>query len=206
MLADRMPAQDLRVGATFTFERGSNVRAAIGDAARTIATMPANFIRFPNSDRRVFEIRKVRPQRSAATLELSLETLSDWGSLRVPGHIWRALSRLGVWVEPVLVSEWGRLVRGYADRMGGLVPADAIDRQLAWEEPVRSTSMGKEASQRLAAGGTSLRCVWTGVPLSSSQLDIDHCFPLGRVAMRRPLEPGPKPQAGEPAPKRGSHA
>ena len=34
-----------------------------------------------------------------------------------------------------------------------------------------------------------LYCVWTGKALRRNSLDIDHCFPLVGVAVRRSMEP-----------------
>jgi hypothetical protein len=48
---------------------------------------------------------------------LESEVLGAFGTLSVPGHVWRTLQRLGAWVEPVLVTEWARLVRSYRERM-----------------------------------------------------------------------------------------
>ncbi|WGF90249.1 hypothetical protein [Marinivivus vitaminiproducens] len=42
-------------------------------------------------------------------------TLAAYGHLTVPGAVWRALQRYGSWVEPVLVTEWARLMRGYGE-------------------------------------------------------------------------------------------
>jgi hypothetical protein len=46
------------------------------------------------------------------------EVLGAFGSLTVPGGIWRTLQRLRSWVEPVLVGEWARVVRAYGESMG----------------------------------------------------------------------------------------
>lgn len=176
LLDDGTDASDLRIGATFDPERSSAVMSAIGEAASTIAAMPANFTRFPNSDRQVFSVSRVRSSR-AAPMDLSLQRLRAWGTLVVPGHLWRALSRFGPWIEPMLVSEWARLSRGYADRMGMLIPAGRVEEALAWREPVRSTAIARLAAERMAASGQSLECLWTGRPLSPAKLDVDHCLP-----------------------------
>lgn len=55
--------------------------------------------------------------REPATV-LDLEMLRTWGLIEVPGHLWRAMSRYGPWIEPMLVAECARLTRAYADRMG----------------------------------------------------------------------------------------
>jgi len=169
--------QELRVGATFTEERARSVHAAIGEAATTIATMPANFIRFPNSDHRVFGALKARAGRCADLLQLDVAILSAWGHLRVPGHVWRAMARLGAWIEPVLVAEWTRLIRNYGERMGYTPPIGQAEAALAWEEPIRDTAIGRMAAERLLTASKEIQCVWSATNLGMSRLDIDHCLP-----------------------------
>ena len=52
LLAQNITGQDLRIGARFTGERATAVARALAEARRTIADMPANYTRFPNSDAR----------------------------------------------------------------------------------------------------------------------------------------------------------
>jgi hypothetical protein len=47
--------QDLRIGSRFTAERAASIAKALTEARTTIARMPANFIRYPNSNRTVFD-------------------------------------------------------------------------------------------------------------------------------------------------------
>lgn len=169
--------QELRVGASFAGDRARSVHAAISEAATTIATMPANFIRFPNSDRRVFGALKARAGRASERLELDVETLSAWGQLRVPGHVWRAMTRLGAWIEPVLVAEWTRLIRGYGERLGYAPAVGQAEAALAWEEPIRDTAIGRFAAERMLSKRSDVTCVWSGRRLGMGKLDIDHCLP-----------------------------
>lgn len=177
LLEDGIDPSELRVGAVFTAARAAAIKAAIGDAVRTIATMPANFTRFPNSERRVFEATRGRRATREAGLELSLDWLARWGTLRVPGNLWRALSRFGAWTEPMLVSEWARLIRSYADRMGLEILPGIAEAALEWREPTRTTSIARLAAERIIAAGAELECIWTGRKLPPSRFDIDHCIP-----------------------------
>lgn len=176
LLGDGVDASDLRVGAAFDADRAAAVFAAIGEAAATIAAMPANFTRFPNSDRRIFEVARARSGRGAGS-DLGLDRLAGWGTIAVPGHLWRALSRFGPWIEPMLVSEWARLTRAYADRMGFPAPPGSVEAALEWREPVRTTALARLAASRVQAAGLGLECVWTGRRLTPARLDIDHCLP-----------------------------
>jgi protein-L-isoaspartate O-methyltransferase len=167
---------ELRVGASFTGEQAQAVASALSRAAHTIAKMPATFTRYPNSDTQVFGVSRGRRSGASATV-LDLETLRGWGLIEVPGHLWRAMSRFGSWIEPMLVAEWSRLTRAYADRMGLAVAPGTAEAALAWAEPVRTTALGREVAQQLLARGQLMECVWTGRPLKANTFDIDHCLP-----------------------------
>ena len=105
------------------------------------------------------------------------DTPRTFGTLGVPGPVWRTLQRLGAWVEPVLVSEWARLIQGFALRMGRPVPPGEAEAALRWLDPARDTALARDVARRLIEGGHTLHCVWTGAPLRPESLDIDHCFP-----------------------------
>lgn len=170
-------SQDLRPGSAFADDRAAAVHRAIGEAAATIASMPANFTRFPNSDRRVFAVQRMRSPPRCDQLTLDAETLLGWGTLRIPGNVWRAMTRFGAWIDPVLVAEWARLMRRYAAKMGLDMPPGQAEAALEWREPQRSTVAGRAAAQRLMASGRPVECVWSGRRLTLGNLDIDHCLP-----------------------------
>ena len=113
LMAHNISGQDLRIGARFVGERAAAVARALSEARRTIADMPPNYTRLPNSDTQMFRAVPATPPRFRGDLPLDGEALGAFGSLRVPGHIWRTLQRLGAWIEPVLVSEWARLRHSY---------------------------------------------------------------------------------------------
>lgn len=169
-------SSDLRIGASFVGERGAAVAASLNEASRTIADMPANFTRYPNSHVQVFGATTAR---SVARRELALDsdTLRRFGSLVVPGHVWRAMLRLGTWIEPVLAAEWARLIRGYGERSGLNLAPGEVEAALAWVEPVRDVRLAREAAVTQLASDRGLRCVWSGRPLTASTLDVDHCLP-----------------------------
>ena len=176
LLADGVDPSELRVGAVFEANRASALHAAISEAVSTIATMPANFTRFPNSDQRVFEANRERSGRGRGE-SVTLSWLRAWGTISLPGHLWRALSRFGPWIEPMLVSEWARLSRSYSERMGVVLAPGVVEAALAWREPVRTTSLARLAAERMSADGYPLECVWTGRKLILAKLDVDHCLP-----------------------------
>lgn len=170
-------AQDLRVGGEFAGDRARGIAKALAEARTTIATMPANFTRYPNSETRVFGAQPARALRGNDLLTLDAETLRAYGTIRVPGHVWRAMQRLGAWIEPVLISEWSRIMRSYGERQGRAVPPGQAEVALEWLDPVRDTAFARQAVQRLLAAGRSVECVWTGSRLRAGSADIDHCLP-----------------------------
>lgn len=176
LLAFGTASIELRVGAAFTGEQAQAVASAITRAAHTIAKMPATYTRYPNSDAQVFDVSRRRRGGAPASIS-DLEALRAWGLIEVPGHLWRAMSRFGSWIEPMLVGEWSRLIHVYADRMGLAVAPGVAEAALAWVEPVRTTALGRDVVQRLLRRGQPLECVWTGRPLKPNSFDIDHCLP-----------------------------
>lgn len=176
LMVDSTDPADLRVGAVFAPDRFEAIVRALSEAAATIASMPANFTRFPNSDQRVFSVNRSRLRRLPG-LELSMANLRDWGTLAVPGHLWRALSRFGPWIEPMLTTEWARLTRAYAERMDRPVPAGVVVATLEWREPVRTTALARLAAESCATSRGPIECVWTGRKLTATRFDVDHCLP-----------------------------
>ena len=177
LLEQRVAAQDLRVGQTFTGERAVALANAIAEVARTIVTMPANFIRFSNSSDRVFGgvVSRARAAPQALTLEATY--LRSLGTLSVPGNVWRAMQRLGAWIEPVLVSEWTRIIQLYAERMSLELAPGVVEAALAWQEPKWDTALARLIVDRMFAAREPVHCVWSGQVLRAGQIDIDHCLP-----------------------------
>ena len=166
---------DMRVGMSFSGDAGKALHAALKDAAETIARMPATYIKYPDG-KPIFPIdRAGRVQRPARVL-LNKEYLASFGKMIVPRHLWRALRRFDVWIEPALVAEWGRLMKGYAERQERQITDGDIALAMDWSEPSRDVRIARERAVRLSAE-EKLFCVWSGRRLSMTAADIDHCFP-----------------------------
>lgn len=176
LIGDDLDPSELRVGAIFGPDRAQAILAAVGEAVSTIIAMPANFTRFPASDKRVFDVARKR-QAKCKGLSLDLPSLLAWGTIVVPGHLWRALSRFGAWIEPMLIAEWGRLSRRYAERMSIVIPPGAAEAALGWRESFRTTAIARQAAERVSRAEGSISCVWTGQRVQLARLDIDHCLP-----------------------------
>lgn len=167
---------ELRVGMNFSGELARHMHASLWDIARLIRTMPATNLRWPVSTQPIFEIRHAR--RTSTPLRLTIDDAFLWsfGELHVPLQIWQALTRHNVWVEPVLVAEWVRLIEGYA---GGRQPdvRQLASTLLVWAEPERDVRLARAAVTRIREAGKPVHCVWSGMRLREDY-DIDHCFPF----------------------------
>lgn len=177
LLAERVSGQDLRIGARFTGERATVVAQALADARANISRMPAKFTRYPNSDARIFAASPTRVPTVRGEIVMDAGTLRAFGTMGVPGPVWRTLQRLGAWIEPVLIGEWARLIQGFGLRMGRAVAPGEAEAALQWLDPARDTLLARDVAKRLAARGEPVRCVWTDVRLRPESLDIDHCLP-----------------------------
>ncbi len=177
LLGDHVFGQELRIGARFTGERAKIVAQALADARTNISRMPATFTRYPNSDAKVFDAAPARAPRILHEICMDTETLRTFGLIGVPGPVWRTLQRLGAWVEPILVSEWARLIQSFGDRMGRAVAPGEAEAALRWLDPARDTALARDVARRLVANGAPVRCIWTGAQLHPGSLDIDHCLP-----------------------------
>lgn len=177
LLADHVAGQDLRIGARFTGDRAIAVAKALADARTSISRMPAHFTRYPNSQRPVFETAPTRTPRFGPEIVMNAETLRAFGVIGVPGPVWRTLQRLGAWVEPVLVSEWARLIQGFGLKMGRDVAPGEAELALRWLDPARDTALARSVAQRVMQRGEAVHCIWTGGRLRPEALDIDHCLP-----------------------------
>ena len=111
-----------------------------------------------------------------AALHLDLPYLSSFGELLIPRHLWRALQRFDVWIEPALIAEWSRLISFYAGRQGRKVAGTTISEAMRWSEPSRDVKVARDQAIRLMVSG-KLYCVWSGRSLAAASLDVDHCFP-----------------------------
>lgn len=176
LLASGIAPTDLRIGASFGGDRAVLVSKAIGDAARTIVRMPANFTTYPGTEAQVFQAHTNRVSRGQG-LVLDGKTLALFGSITVPGHVWRAMQRLGAWIEPVLVAEWARLTRSYAAGQGRTLQPGVLEATLAWVEPSRDVKVARDIALSSMGAGEQLNCVWSGQRLRPYTLDIDHCLP-----------------------------
>lgn len=177
LLAGLVPRLDLRVGARFSGDAARAVRQALREAADLIARMPATYTTYADG-RPVLPTRRRTPPAGSGEVVLDAAFLASFGEMRVPDELWRAMGRFAVWVEPALLAEWARLMRGYAARQGRVLEEGVIAAaMMTWAEPSRGVALPRERALRLIEAGGGLHCVWSGRRLDAASLDIDHCLP-----------------------------
>ena len=166
---------DFRAGYRFHANLRQAMHQALRDACDTIDRMPAYHLTHPDGSR-IFPVERrtpVLPKR----LVLDAPYLLSFGTLSVPMHLWRAMQRYTVWIEPALIEEWISLTLKYALRQQRVLEESVIRTAMQWSEPERDVGLVRRRAVELLDGGRKLYCVWTGKPLYRSSLDIDHCFP-----------------------------
>lgn len=167
---------ELRVGTVFEGDTAKHLHRSLSDIARLIRDMPAKYLRWPASDQRIFDVRLLRRTAAPANIRVDEPFLWSFGELHIPLPIWHALTHYNVWVEPVLVSEWIRLIEGYAGNRIADV-RQLAQAMLVWADPERDTRLARAAVARIRAEGKPIYCVWSGQRLRDDY-DVDHCFPF----------------------------
>ena len=176
LLEGLVPRLDLRIGARFAGAQATAVHAALQEAAKLIADMPATYITYPNGGP-VLPTARRRAPRIQGELVLDAETLAGFGTIALPRTLWRAMGRFAAWVEPALIAEWMRLMRDYAIRQDRVLDEGAMAAAMTWAEPARDVALPRERALALLGHGEALHCVWSGRKLTAGALDIDHCLP-----------------------------
>ena len=167
---------DLRAGMDFHDDIARHLHASLWEISRLIREMPVKYLRWPASDENIFHIKHQRRTSTPTRLRIDDPFLWSFGEFHVPLPIWDALRHYNVWVEPVLVAEWVRLMESYAGQLGPAIGQTAYSL-LAWADPERDTRLARAAVERLRGQGKSVYCVWSGQRLRDDY-DIDHCFPF----------------------------
>lgn len=169
-------AADLRAGMVFRDDTARHLHNSLWEIAGLIRSMPVKYTRWPASKETIFRVLHETRTPTPSTLRIDDAFLWSFGQFHVPAQVWDALSHYNVWVEPVLVTEWVRLMESYAGPLGpGIRPL--AHSLLAWADPERDTRFARAAVERLRAQDRAIYCVWSGQRLRGDY-DIDHCFPF----------------------------
>lgn len=173
---DQVSPMHLRVGQQLQGELAATVLRAIRDAAANILRMPGYYTRWPGSGRPVFEGSQQGTRITTRPVILDRETLSRFGSFRVPALLWDCFSRYACWLEPAINNEWIRLMQSYETRYD----TESFYRAMRWEEGYRDTREIRALVEERIQQHQPVHCVWTASNLHRSRYDIDHCFPWSR--------------------------
>jgi SAM-dependent methyltransferase len=169
-------AVELRIGSVFSDQTAKHLHQSLSEISQVIRNMPANYLRWPASDKPIFDVTRRRMVPTPSPLQIDETFLWSLGDFRIPLEIWQALTHYNVWIEPVLVSEWVRLIESYCN--DGRPDVRALAHSLlAWVDPARDTSFARAAVDRMRAAGKPVYCVWSGTRLRD-EYDVDHCFPF----------------------------
>jgi SAM-dependent methyltransferase len=170
-------AVELRIGSVFSDQTAKHLHQSLSEISQVIRNMPANYLRWPASDKPIFGVTRRRMMPTPSPLQIDEAFLWSLGDFRIPLEIWQALTHYNVWIEPVLVSEWVRLIESYCND-GRPDVRTLAHSLLAWVDPARDTSFARAAVDRMRAAGKPVYCVWSGARLRD-EYDVDHCFPFG---------------------------
>jgi SAM-dependent methyltransferase len=168
---------DLRMGMTgFSVASARALHAALGDAIRTITSMPMRYITHADGA----PVFKPEPRRRGTTptaLRLDEPYLASFGECLVPIPLWVALQRYTVWIEPAIEAEWARLMKRFAEGQGRVLNPITLSQAMAWPDPNRDVRAARERALGLLEVN-NLHCVWSGKRLSPNNLAMDHCLPF----------------------------
>lgn len=169
-------AVELRIGSVFGDQTAKHLHQSLSEISQVIRNMPANYLRWPASDKPIFDVTRRRMVPTPSSLQIDEAFLWSLGDFRIPLEIWHALTHYNVWIEPVLVSEWVRVIESYCND-GRPDVRTLAHSLLAWVDPARDTSFARAAVDRMRTAGKPVYCVWSGARLRD-EYDVDHCFPF----------------------------
>jgi SAM-dependent methyltransferase len=172
---------DLRVGGTLAGEDAAILIGALATACENIRVMPAHYLTYPGTREPVFPCERKTVRRATKPIQLNREFLAQFGSFRVPAHLWQSMSQFGSWLEPVVMNEWVGLMRTWdLARDGSARDLGAYLNGLQWQQERRDTTFVRKRFHEITSEGTRLECTWSAVRLKQANFAIDHCFPWSR--------------------------
>ena len=168
---------DLRVGEHFDEEHGPDLHQALKDAAINIQRMPITYMTYPGDPgKQILKANPCRPRRRKGGITLDEDYLYSFGEVRIAEDLWQALRKHSVWVEPVVISEWSKMIREYAEKKNKSIDETKLRSAMIWSDPERDVQISQNQAQRLLEE-RRLYCVWSGKRLRRKSVDIDHCLP-----------------------------
>jgi 2-polyprenyl-3-methyl-5-hydroxy-6-metoxy-1,4-benzoquinol methylase len=167
---------DLRVSAAFDADTATSLIGALKDICRNIEAMPVKYITYPGQTKQVFECNRPTKRFTKGAWQLNKQTLSDFGTFKVPTYLWQTFSRHACWLEPAILGEWTRLMRSWDMQYDPGI----YERALQWNEDRRDTAEVRNRISAMQQGGKDIACVWSQKRLGPDRYAVDHCFPWSR--------------------------
>jgi hypothetical protein len=78
---------------------------------------------------------------SHGEIVLDADFLAGFGTIEVPGELWRAVGRFAVWIEPALVAEWWPPADASLCRAAGTDAGRRRPRGPRWSGPSRLAAL-----------------------------------------------------------------
>lgn len=176
-LSDMVSLYDLRLGARFGSERAQALHGTLRRVRKSLTSDgPLRHITYLESEQPIFGYHNARTSSSVSAVALTPDYLKGFGTVEIPRHIFHAMERFWVWIEPTVLGEW----RGMMQRFGGNEQRDVDDfsRVVAWPgEDRRDTRRVRQLVEQLSP----LEGVWRGEAIAGqSRCEVDHCIPYSR--------------------------
>lgn len=166
---------ELRIGSMFSGQPAKHLHQSLSEISQVIRNMPANYLRWPASDNPIFEVTRRRMVPTPSPLQIDEAFLWSLGDFRIPLEIWQALTHYNVWIEPVLVSEWVRLIESYARTD---IPTSARLRTRCSHASILRATPASPAQRLIACVRPASRCIASDPARLRDEYDVDHCFPF----------------------------
>ena len=174
------PNNDFFIGAFYADnDLAQALYKTLKDISSTIKEMPAKYTKYAQSNERVFQVETSRTTKPKENLLLDHAFLSSLGKFMVPSHVWDALTRFSVWIEPALINEWLCLMASYKTNQQNQVSKADYLYLLNWDDPKRSTQKVRMRVEELMQQ-QAVNCCWSGSKIKLNSYAVDHAIPFSR--------------------------
>lgn len=173
-------AEDYAIGHVFHGPQATALHETLKDIISHIQRMPAKYITFPGTDDHVFTVdkpRRIAPLKKAE-LCLDMTTLSGYGQLIIPAHLWDLMTSYACWIEPVVLNEWVAVMRSYP--ANDWISVQTMYQSLEWLDAKRSTRLVRQTIEQQLQQGQFVYCIWSQQSLHEQAFAVDHCLPFAR--------------------------
>jgi len=169
---------DLRIGGALNKNTSSTLIKTLKTVCTTIKDMPVKYTTYPGTSEQVFQVEKTSVKKTKNHWQINKQTLSEFGSFRIPAKLWTTMGSYACWVEPTIINEWVRLMMGYEVSYDKSI----YDKSMQWEGGNRDTSTVRKRIETLLLEQNRMNCVWSNRDLRKVEYHVDHCFPWSRWA------------------------